>query len=387
MSEFKLRRIPAARAALALLASVAFAAGAAAQTSTGDPTATPPAETSSKLSFHAYINQAYAKSDDHQIYGIPTDGTTNYASLAVQFRYQMTPDDQVAVQFGHQRYGKSTLNSVTEDIALDWAFYQRRLNDDTSVKVGRVQLPLGIYNEVQDVGTVMPFYTAPLTVYIKTRTTKSIDGLLLSHSFGGKSAWSLDSEVYCGSWDRVEQSPGPGTVNVARAENAVGTQLWLNTPVSGVRFGAAALTFQITNSLNQVKAKDRASVYLLSYDGTFDRFYTRAEYLHGQQPAKLAARLATDKLEYFAYYGQVGYAITPQLKVNLQGEHSSYDLNFGTGQTLIARDVALGLAYSFNSNTVFKLEGHRNHSTQTENQPTGKMNNTNYGIASLAVSF
>ncbi|HEY0783129.1 MAG TPA: hypothetical protein VGE98_11780 [Thermoanaerobaculia bacterium] len=66
-------------------------------------------------------------------------------------------------------------------------------------------------------------------------------------------------------------------------------------------------------------------------------------------PAKLAPRVVTDKLECFAYYGQVGYAITPQLKVDLQGEHASYDLNLGTGEALIARDVALGLAYSFDS--------------------------------------
>src|SRR6185295_15168286 len=216
MSEFRLRRVPIVRAALALVAAVAFAGAAAAQTATGDPTATAAAETSSKLSFHAYINQAYARSDDHQVYGVPTDGTTNYSSIAVQFRYQMTPDDQVAVQFGHDRLGKSTLNKETEDIALDWAFYQRRLNDTTTVKVGRVQLPLGIYNEVQDVGTVLPFYTAPQSVYVKTRTAESVDGVVLSHTFAEKSQWSLEADVDGGSWDRNEQSPGTGAVAEAR---------------------------------------------------------------------------------------------------------------------------------------------------------------------------
>ncbi|HEY0783130.1 MAG TPA: hypothetical protein VGE98_11785 [Thermoanaerobaculia bacterium] len=386
MPDFRWRRIPAARAALALLAAVAFAAAAAAQTSAGDST-TAPTEASSKLSFHAYINQAYARSDDHQIYGIPTDGTTNYASLAVQLRYQLTPDDSVAVQLGHDRLGKSTLNSVSDDVSLDWAFYQRRLTDETSVKVGRVQLPLGIYNEVQDVGTVLPLFTAPQTIYLKTRTTEAVDGLMLSHSFGAKSPWSVDSDFYAGSWDRTEQSPGTGTLARARAEDAFGTQLWLNTPLSGVRFGLAALTFEETGGLNQVKPKDHVRVAVLSYDGTFDRFFTRAEYLYAQQPARLAPGFVSDKLVYFAYYGQVGYAITPQLKVNLQAEQAKYDLNLGSGAVLTNRDVALGLAFFFNATTVFKLEGHHSYGTQAENERTGRFVTTNYGLASAAISF
>jgi hypothetical protein len=382
-------RIVIATTTLLLIACAAVAQAPRPTEPPSDAKAVDPAaaETASKLSFHAYLNQAYARSDDHQIYGIPQDGTTDYASLAIQFRYQMTGDDLVAVQFGHDRLGRSTLNSVSSDVLLDWAFYQRRLGDATSVKVGRVQLPLGIYNEVQDVGTILPFYTAPQTVYLKSRTTETLDGVMISHAFGGRSGWSVDADFYGGSWDRTEQSASSGEVAEARAENAFGTQLWLNTPLSGVRFGLAALRFDVTGGLIQVNAKDRVTAYVLSYDGTFDRFFTRAELIHGQQPGRLAPFVVTDKLEYLGGYGQIGFAVTPQLKINLQLEESKIDLNFGAGYTLLNRDLALGLSYAFNSSTVVKLEGHRTYGTQSENETLPKPVTTNFGIASLAISF
>ena len=42
------------------------------------------------------------------------------------------------------------------DVALDWLFYEHRFADG-AVKVGRVKIPFGIYNEVRDVGTLLAY--------------------------------------------------------------------------------------------------------------------------------------------------------------------------------------------------------------------------------------
>jgi hypothetical protein len=378
---------------MSLAAALAVALGAGGAAHAQEPAEPPaqnetaPAETSSKLSFHAYLNQAYARSDSHQVFGIPEDGTANYNNIAFQFRYQLTHKDVVVVQLAHDRLGKSTLNDVIDDIELDWAFYQRQITDVTSIKVGQIQLPLGIYNEIQDVGTLLPFYAAPESVYLKNRTSESFVGAMVSHTFAQGSPWSVDGDLYYGGWDRLEQTPQTGVTNVAKAENAVGTQLWLNTPASGVRFGLAAFRMDIRDSVNQVGSKDRSKTFVLSYDGTFERFFTRAEYIYGRQPARLTSQITTPRIDYEGYYGQVGVTVLPRLKVSAQAEVAQYDLNLGTGKTTIFKDYALGIAYYFDYNIVAKLEAHRNRGTQVENEALPGPVVTNYGLASLAISF
>ena len=101
----------------------------------------------SKLSIHGYVSQAWATSEDHQIFGIPTDGTTDYRDLALQLRYDQSRENVFVVQLRHQRLGESPQAASMDDVTLDWAFYQRRFTDRFSLKVGRIPLPLGIFNE------------------------------------------------------------------------------------------------------------------------------------------------------------------------------------------------------------------------------------------------
>lgn len=51
------------------------------------------------------------------------------------------------------------------DVKLDWAFYERKLGQDTSIRVGRIPQPMGLLNETRYVGTLLPFYRAPYNFY------------------------------------------------------------------------------------------------------------------------------------------------------------------------------------------------------------------------------
>ena len=122
----------------------------------------------SKLTVHGYLTQAYADADfadgllvsphtDELNLGISEDGTFDYRTMAIQFRYEISAKDIMIIQFSSRTLGNSPIESVEDEIELDWAFYERRLGDNTSVKVGRVQIPSGIFNAVRDVGTILPF--------------------------------------------------------------------------------------------------------------------------------------------------------------------------------------------------------------------------------------
>jgi hypothetical protein len=85
----------------------------------------------SKLSIHGYLNQAFAISDGYQYLGINDNGTADYRTAALQFRYAVTDQDQLVLQLSHERLGDSKINDLHDDVEWDWAFYQHTFDIGT----------------------------------------------------------------------------------------------------------------------------------------------------------------------------------------------------------------------------------------------------------------
>ena len=115
----------------------------------------------SKLNIHGYLTQAYAISDGNKIFGISPHGSADYRNLALQFRYDANPSNTIVFQFSHERLGSTPIMLLKEDVELDWGFFEHRFRNAISIKVGKIQIPLGIYNEIRDVGVLLPFYRLP----------------------------------------------------------------------------------------------------------------------------------------------------------------------------------------------------------------------------------
>jgi hypothetical protein len=363
------------------------AAGAATPAPADQPAPASPAWLNG-LTFHAYINQAYAISRYHQIFGIPTTGTTDYRTVALQVRYAMTKEDTIVTQFISFREGQSAINQLHSDVELELGFYQHLFADATALKVGKMQLPFGIYNDIRDVGTLLPFYAPPNNIYLETNTVRTLEGVMASRSFAKDSAWSLDADLYGGGWRRLEENTSTGQVTDARAERAVGTQLWLNTPIPGLRLGGTYQHFDIEHDLNQVSPLDPSWVFGFSVDATFDRFYVRSELVESGLPQTLAPGVVTPLLTYRAYYFQTGYNVTRELSVNLQADFGAYNVGLGdSGFVNLNTDYGVSLVYKFRPNLAAKVEAHRDRGSLVENVPSSPNTRTNYGIASLAASF
>ncbi|MEM6796520.1 MAG: hypothetical protein AAF725_21285, partial [Acidobacteriota bacterium] len=247
-----------------------------------------------KFEFHGFLTQAYATADfsgpvptpAEIILGIPEDGTTSYRFLALQFRYQISSKDLVVVQLSSRSLGNSPIGDIEDEIELDWAFYERRLADDTALKVGRIQIPLGIFNETRDVGTVLPFYRPPFSFYREgSFTSETVDGLLLHHTFLSATDFPIDVDAYYGEFELIEQAVlvPDDPPSIAKAEDVHGIQLWFNTPwLDGVRFGAGAQRRDITGGqegiFRPVGGTTQFDDWYLSLEVPASRFIFRAEY-------------------------------------------------------------------------------------------------------------
>lgn len=377
----------------------------------------------SRFELHGFLTQAYATGRyvdtpanvasptfTEGALGIPEDGTTAYRFLALQFRYEITPDDIMIVQLSNRRIGNSPLSDIEDDILLDWAFYERRITDQLRIKVGRVQIPIGIYNEIRDVGTILPFYRPPFNFYGEgSYTSETVDGLLLAHTLWSQSDWNLDVSVYGGEWESFEvHATDPNLNAFAVADNAYGLQLWLNTPVPGLRFGFGGNSKKykggVYHDLPEGVSNPTIRDIYASVDATFSRFIFRGEYWDGDSIIWIP--LGNIYLNPSFYYGQLGFLINPKWNIWLQYDVNAVDPEgvFYVGgrgaKRNLREDMGISVNYFFAPNVVLKAEYHEVEENTALNNivsaPGGgvlldqysvELPNGNYTIISLSVSF
>jgi hypothetical protein len=347
-----------------------------------------------RLSIHGYLTQAYAISDSHQVVGIPHGGTFDYRRAALLFRFKGTPNDAFVVQLASRELGDSPIDALTSEVQLDWAFYERRFGSKTTLRIGKAPIPMGIFNGTRYVGTLLPFYRAPIGFYQEgTFTGETLNGLVLMREITPESRWKLSGSLYGGGYEYLQAGtvlipggpPPMYTVTAAKVKNLVGAQFWLQTPLTGLRVGLGGEHRDDYGVFDGNTSDTHASKdWWASVDGNFDRFSARGEYRnYALNAGQIHAR---------TYYGQIGFRILDDLTVNAQRD--VMDLRFGLPTSDLhipyGRDNAIGVNYQFAPNIVGKFELHDAHGLSAE-EPLdvlgGNGVQNNYLIASLSVSF
>ncbi len=341
----------------------------------------------SKLSIHGYLSLAFGISDGHQYRGVTDDGTTELRNAAIQLRYALTKKDEFVFQISNESVGESPTNELRDPVELDWVFYHRQLSDNTTLRLGRVPLPIGIYNEIKDVGTLLPFYRPAGNFYGEgTWTSDTVDGLVLSHTLAPDAEWHLHLEAYYGSWDRIEQDGNTLSVGVADIDNGAGFYLWLNTPHPGVRFGVGANRFDASGGVYLPPGvEDEEKTRYASFEAAFDRVTFRSEY----------SRRTFTGGNWQAFYVELTVRLSPKLQ--LMGIYDLGHLHyaipfFATFDDDMEEAVGVGVNYAFRDDLVFKaehhwVEGYGQIEDQTVNFFFDEPLETNYLLLSLSTHF
>lgn len=313
-----------------------------------------------RLTIHGAASLAYGKSDKLPISGITKDGTSDYRILALQFGYKVSEKDRFVTQLLHRKNGASPLNAITPAIEPVWAFYEHRFDGGSSVKVGRNPLPRGIFNEIRYIGTLLPLYRVGNAVY--GETLEFVDGVVYRTPISLGKSWSLDATAFAGGYDikaQVPSSSGVSSVVNARNENSIGGQLWLKTPIDGVRFGAFVNNYQGTPraTLPEASRPKRTTTMLYSADAVFSKAFARAEFTSFTQ------KKAPNFVDFQSWYVQGG--ITPTEKLGFVAEYNAGRNVVRFTNTPIPnidlplnKDLVIGASYKPSVHVAFKLEGH-----------------------------
>jgi hypothetical protein len=331
-----------------------------------------------KITFHGFLSQAYAASDGHQILGITGDGTADYRSAALQLRADLTPQDAFVVQFAHERIGASPLGGFREEIELDWLFYEHKF-ESSAIKVGRVQIPFGIYNEVRDAGTVLPFYRPSTAVYGESFfSSETVDGIVLHHRFKPFGAWGLTADIHYGDWEFTAVDQVGYFISDVR--NSVGVELWLETPLPGLRIGTGAMRYETPEARQPGAEYDHRTNYHVSVAGEFSRFVANAEFTKSSFPLG----------HFWGGYVHLGFALTNKIVIN--GQYGLADLEVSDlFHVDLIDNTTLGVNYRFRPDLVLKAEHHWDEGFTAEaplpNLFAGIPMKTRFWMLSLSTSF
>lgn len=347
------------------------------------------------FTFHGSLATGYGKSDGLGVFGIPKDGTFDYRAIALQFGYKFDANDRVVVQLLHRGLGKSPLKTQMAELYPVYAFYEKKAAGFT-FKAGRNPLPRGIYNEVRFIGTLLPLFREAMY----QETLENIDGVVVSRSFELGGNWGFDANVMGGEFDIKYFIPTAtaAIVGSTRAENSLGTQLWLRTPLKGLRFGAFADRFDIRPVGNAPKSAPQF-MRLASVDGDFAKGFVRAEFQN------LSAGAGAKKSSYTNWYAQAGVKPTEQLTLLAEYNQARSLLHFPVPlpdlDLNLQNDVAVAVNFAQSGNVKYKFELHRADGYSFDTQvptvipPTrpplvmtpAPRSKAVYGILSIAVAF
>ena len=349
------------------------------------------AQTSSRLSVHGYLTQAYGRSSGDTVLGLTKQGTADYRRAAVVGRFSPTDDDALVLELSNRRLGASPAMKFEGDLKVDMAFYQHGFATGTSVRAGRTLIPFGIFNETRYAGTLLPFYRPPFSVYSEgTHTSETIDGIQVSQRLRAGEAWEISADVYGGQFKYLEF----GTVfdpvahrpefrgGRMESKSAFGGQVWLQTPVDGVRVGASAKRHWDEGGIFPRPGGELVTDWTGSIDANFNRLQLRSEQLY----------VHTDGFSMNSRYVQGGVRLLSHLSLNAQMDFSDLrivDAPF-TGQRIPSvRDNALGINVPFSASSVMKLEVHHTNGYNVEQVANmlGPSLKGSYFISSFSVSF
>jgi hypothetical protein len=206
-----------------------------------------------KVDIHGYLSQGFLKSSDNFYLADTENGSFEFTEIGTNFSTQIGK-----LRIGTQLLSRDLGDTGNNEVVLDWAVGDYRINDSFGFRAGKIKMPMGFYNQERDVDMLRVSILLPASVYDEgsrelnsTYQGGGFYGFLQSNAIG-----ELDYEAFLGttsvSTDSVYMKNNEygliailGTMlpdivlddfKVTMEYTAGGVVRW-NTPLEGLRLG------------------------------------------------------------------------------------------------------------------------------------------------------
>jgi hypothetical protein len=321
----------------------------------------------SKLEAHGFVSQGYLRTTANNYLAKSSSprGSFEMAEVGLNFTQPLSEK----LRTGIQLFARDLGPIGNYDIKADWFYVDYRWSDALGFRAGRIKLPYGLYNEINDIDSARVPILLPQSVYptrnrdyLLAQTGVEIYGRLLTGAAG-----ALDYRAYGGTifLDATTPPGSPIVVQELTVPYLFGGRLLWETPLEGLRVGASAQKLRLDTTLLQgdtrTLAKIPAVLWVASLEYVADDLTLAAEY--GRWHVSSTSSQPDDPTFNFERDSESAYAMAA-LRLNDWFEPCVYyslffpDVKDRKGTGAQQHDVALTLRFDLATHWLFKLEGH-----------------------------
>ncbi len=226
------------------------------------------------FSINGYLSLGYIESRYNNFLGDSLDGSFQLNEFALTTNYILNDK----LRFGLQLLSRDVGVEGNNDILIDWAVADYRWQDWLGLRLGKVKLPIGFYNQSRDIDFLRPMSFLPQSIYDENKrilVAAAIGGSIYgNYSFGSNG--DLEYQAYAGQIDFRDDSGqargmeqlasktafklGLGPVSDFEADNqyVYGGSVVYFPPVDGLRLGASYFAGQTDFNFNVGTKKGNA---------------------------------------------------------------------------------------------------------------------------------
>ena len=236
-----------------------------------------------------------------EVFGFDGDPTI-LANAALQLQWRKGRHTLFA-RLGAEDNGLSPY--VDTGLNLEVAYYGLRVSDRVVFKLGRIEVPLGIFNQLRRVGSLHPFSRVASDYYREGGpSTQSVDGVGVSLEGPGNTALDL----FWGEYDFQEGVIEPLDFT---ARDVLGGELRWRPQIGGVQltFGAGYLKYTTEGTVLLPDTPHDRQGYWGFFEVDADRYFLRAEgriYEGNGRPELPSFGLFDAKFSFSPFYAEAG---------------------------------------------------------------------------------
>lgn len=379
-----------------------------------------------KAALHGFISQGYLDSSGNNFLADSLDGAFDFNEIGLNLNLRLSDK----LRFGGQLLSRNMGDYGDNHIRLDWGLADYRFQDWAGVRLGKVKIPMGLYNTERDSDFLRPMIFLPQSIYDETRRDTWLahwggeiyGNVAMNDAFGdfdyklfyGRIKYEGDSVYHDSTLANVNtrladnrQSPNPDPllpthINQCDRDNdyLYGASLIYSPPIDNLRLGISYASQKDTSYGDNEKIGEYKtnSNFVLSLEYAWRNFLLSAEYAENDRTQTLYDITTFDGPNQ-AWYLMLTCCVTERLSFSVvydeywKDKHNKDDAVHASGRynfTPWRKDWGLGVRYDVNENWTVKGEWHTVDGTALLLEffnPDGTERHWQYGAVKVSFNF
>lgn len=341
------------------------------------------------LQIHGFVSQGFLVTTDNNYLARSKNGSFELTEVGINFTKPLTEDLRIGVQLFARDLGRIG----NYDVQADWYYIDYRWTNWLGFRAGRVKVPFGLYNEINDIDAARPFVLLPQSIYPTQQRDYLLaqTGVELYGYVDLRAGGAIDYRVYGGTifldQDELEEDPGaPFEALEVRIPYVAGARVLWETPLPGLRLGGSAQLVQFELDLmfdpavwtplqmagalpadfsGVVEVDLPIFLWVASLEYAVRDLWLAAEYSRwrGEIQSSARALLPDDDITNERMYAMASYRFLPWLQPGIYYALYFEDVDDRDRRSLRQHDTAVTVRFDVNEHWLIKLEAHYMHGT------------------------